>query len=227
MLLEHANEIEKKSTLVLDKLNQLSKKRDRAVRICMPPALAHFVLAPNLDRFQTLFPDTKVWIQSTNRVDELRRIGTDISLRITDRVTSKANAKRLTYIAHAAFASREYLEKHKGLTVGDGTGAHWLGWDKSTDWIKTSPFPNAEQNLILPDVHLQLDAAAHGAGIAWIPTFVGNHDPRIVRIPEIKAIPCRSIWILVHEDLRNNASAKAFAKFFSDLIIRDQTRFTD
>ena len=227
MLLSHAKEMEKQSSLVLDKLSKLTPNSNRALRVCLPPALAHFVLAPNLSRFQQLHPTIKIWVQSANRVDDFNRIETDIALRITDHVKSNMVARRLTHISHSAFASHDYLRQQKGLTVGDGTGARWIGWDQSTDWIKSSPFPNAKQHLVLPDVHLQLDAAAHGAGIAWIPTFVGDHDPRLTRIPNIKSIPYRSIWLLLNQDLRTNSQAKAFVKFFSDLIIRDRRRFTD
>lgn len=120
----------------------------------------------------------------------------------------------------------EYLAQHPDLAIGNGKGTHWIVWGRPKGWVKNSPFPNAGIRHALPEISMQVEAAAHHIGMIGIPAFIGDHDPRLIRIPNVEAKPDRSIWPLLHWDLRKSARVRAFADHTAAAIRQNLDKFT-
>ncbi len=132
--------------------------------------------------------------------------------------------RRLITYAKAIYASPDYLTRHPALRPGDGAGATWIGWHDETapGWIRDSPFPNASLRHVFPEAVLQLEAAAAGMGLTFLPCFIGDTDRRLRRAPGTEPDPDRSIWLLLHGDLRRTARVRAFIDFVAAEILRDR-----
>ena len=125
----------------------------------------------------------------------------------------------------AAFATPDYIAKHPDIAETRGLGAQWIGWGSVNDWVETSPLPLATVKHSLPDIFMQTAAAQAGLGMAWVPAFLGDTVDGLCRVPGVPIEPNRSIWILLHGDLRRTARVRAVVDFVADWVTSRKSLF--
>ncbi len=192
------------------------------VRISIPPLLAYKVLAEDFAAFARAYPEIDLDVSITNRFTDLNRREEDVSIRLTHEVDDDVVGRRLIQYVKGIYASPTYLAARPELRIGDGAEANWIGWgdEKSKpSWVRSSPFPNAPVRHVMPEAVLQVEAAAEGMGLTFLPAFIGDPDPRLQRVPGIEPSDDRSIWLLLHGDLRNTARVRAFVDFMATKIL--------
>ena len=59
-------------------------------------------------------------------------------------------------------------------------------------------------------------------GIAILPCFMADNDPKLVRIPPYTSEGKYDFWVLNHPDLRNNAKIQTFVRFMTEKIKAQQ-----
>ena len=226
LLLNHAEQIERQ-TLDLERqlYGQDNVPRGR-ITVSIPPSFAGAFFAPILADFAQNYPEIDVDVVATNEISDLERHEADISVRAAHSVEDDVVGRRLVDYTAAAFAAPSYLARVGTPQAGDGANAEWLGWGDDGSWIKTTPFPKARQRHALFEVFMQIEAAANGLGMIWIPTFLGDADDRIMRVPDAPAQPDRSLWLLLHSDLRDTARVRAFVDHFADYIANHRSQFS-
>lgn len=225
-LLAHAEEMERQATRLTRKISGLDAKPSGSIRVSLPPSFAQGFFAPILASFSNAFPDINVQVIATNKISDLARHEADISIRIARTVEDDVVGRKLYNYVTAAFATPEYLAAHPDLQELGGEGAHWVGWGRDTSWIRESPLPNARARHILPEIFMQIEAAANGIGMIYIPAFFGDLDPRLVRIPGTPVLENRSVWLLLHGDLRNTARVRAFVDHAAAFLMERRKLFT-
>ncbi|KAJ55104.1 hypothetical protein ACMU_15220 [Actibacterium mucosum KCTC 23349] len=225
-LVEHAEEMEAQAFQIARKISGLDSHPSGVVRVSISPSLAHRFFAPILAGFSEAFPDIDVRLIATNQRSNLARMEADVSIRVADRVSDDVVGRRAVKFVQAVYAAPEYVQRVGPLTLGDGTGAHWINFRSDPKWIKASPFPNAKPRHLIPEITMQIEAAAEGVGMVLVPTFIGDADPRIVRVPDIPIQPGYSIWLLLHDDLRHSARVRAFVDFTAQYISERKRMFT-
>lgn len=176
--------------------------------------------------FAKRYPEITVRAISTNRVSDLLRLEADISLRVATNVDDDVFGRKLIRFVQAVYASPDYLERHESLVEKNGEGAHWITWGDNHDWIAQSPFPKAKVRHVLPEVSMQIEAAAKGLGLIKVPAFAGDADPRILRVPSLPVLPGYNLWLLYHGDLRRVARIRAFVDFTTAYFDRNKHLFT-
>ena len=225
-LMIHAEEIERQTLQISRKISGLDGEPTGLVRVSMPPALTQGFLTPLLVSFSKKYPEITIRIIGTNKISDLRRQEADVSIRLAFKVEDDVVGRKLCRYVLGAFASPSYLAEHPDLQIGDGSGAHWIGWGGNNDWIHESPFPKAAIRHQLPEIQTQLEAAAAGLGMVWVPCFLGDQHKGLLRIPNVQVVPSRSIWLLLHGDLRNSARVRAFVDHTASEIQARKTEFT-
>ena len=193
------------------------------VRVSVPPLLAYKFLAGPFTEFARTYREIDLDVSITNRFADLSRREEDVSIRIARDVEDDVVGRRLIQYVKGVYASPAYLEARPDLCIGDGADAEWIGWgddDPKPDWVRASPFPNAPLRHAMPEAVLQLEAAAAGLGLTYLPAFIGDSDPRLQRVPGIEPFEDRSIWLLLHGDLRNTARVRAFVDFMAEKILK-------
>ncbi|WP_299483338.1 LysR family transcriptional regulator [uncultured Roseibium sp.] len=225
-LVEPAEEMESQASAITRRISGLDLAPSGSIRLSLPPALSHGLLADMLFEFTELYPDISVHTISTNRVSDLQKLETDISLRVARNVDEDVLGRKLVTFVQAVYASPDYLKMYPQLLENEGEGANWIAWSSLQDWVAGSPFPKAQVRHVLPEVSMQIEAAAKHLGLIKIPAFIGDVDPRIVRVP---AVPIQSgypVWLLYHRDLRRVARVRAFVDFTTSFFARNERRFT-
>lgn len=226
-LIEPAEEMETQANTITRKLSGLDLEPAGTVRLSLPPALSHGLLSDMLFEFSEQFPEISVRTISTNRVSDLQRLETDISLRVARNVDEDVLGRKLLTFVQAVYAAPGYLRKHGDLLATGGKGAHWIAWSELQDWVADSPFPNATVRHVLPEVSMQIEAAAKQLGLIKIPAFTGDADPRLVRVPDVPLQPGYPVWLLYHRDLRRVARVRAFVDFAIAYFSKNERQFTE
>lgn len=105
-------------------------------------------------------------------------------------------------IAHAALRDNEQSARP----------VRWLGsnLDKILEELAaSSSYPEAPVWGTFPSMEVMAEAARAGLGIAMLPTYVGDPDPGLTRLPKPDIRHVADFWLLSHKDLRDNARLRA------------------
>ena len=200
ILLPHAEEMERRVLEVQRRVAGLDSDPSGTVTVSLPPSFAQGFFAPMLGAFTVRYPDIQVKVVATNRISDLSRQEADVSLRAANHIDDDLVGRRLLDYVTAAFATPDYVSAHPALSKTGGKGAHWIGWGDDMSWIAAAPLPNAQPRLSLPEIFMQAEAAAAGLGMVWVPAFLVDPHPALVRVPDVPTGPGRGIWILLHGD---------------------------
>ena len=227
-LVEATERIESETLAIRRQVAGQDSRPSGRVRVSVPPILAFKYLTPLFADFARAFPDIHVDVNISNTFLNLQRLESDVSIRVTREVEDDVVGRRLLQYRKGVYASHAYLAARPNLTIGDGSEAEWIGWGDSQDrpgWLVASPFPNAALRHTIPEAVMQADAAAQGMGLTYLPCFIGDADPGLVRVPGVELIDDRSIWLLLHSDLRKTARVRVFVDFMAEAILKRRADF--
>ena len=126
----------------------------------------------------------------------------------------------MTY-AKAIYASRDYLDAHWSARGEEGEGLCWIGWgdvQALPDWVCLSPFPKAEIRHTAREGMLVAELVGEGMGMSYLPCFSKHFDKRLVQVPGTEASLDRSVWLLLHPDLRHTTRVRLLIEHLSKEI---------
>ncbi|MGO1120632.1 LysR family transcriptional regulator [Rhodovibrionaceae bacterium A322] len=196
------------------------------IHLSVPPAMAATQLVDDLAEFSSLYPDIDLHMNLTNDYSDLARREADVALRVGHELVGDEEnvvCRHVVRYALAIFCSPDYAAR---IEDNGGRGLVWIGWNEeagatTAPWIKAGPFPHAKLRHRTMDASLQMSLASRGVGLCSLPCFMGDRHPGLVRAPFHRPQLDRSIWLLLHRDLRQTARIRALADF---LVQRLQAR---
>lgn len=170
--------------------------------------MASTVLMPMFAGFSRAYPLVDLNVVVSNADSSLSEREADIAIRLTNTPTDTLIGKRLVKVASTIYASRAYLE-HLQET---GAEPSWIGvecCDFHRSWTRHS---SGEQNysFISDDTLLTLSAIREGLGLSYLPCFMGDTEPELVRFCDPDPSHDLGLWLLLHPDLRHTARVLAF-----------------
>ncbi|MEL6571813.1 MAG: LysR family transcriptional regulator [Pseudomonadota bacterium] len=225
VLLPHAEEMERQAFEIQRRIGGMDSEPCGSVRVSMPLSFVQSFFVEILADFSKAYPDIEIEVIATNRISDLNRQEADVSIRAAFKIDEDLVGRRLADYVVAAFAAPDYLERHPNLAETGGVGAHWIGWGNDSNWIAATPLPYARPRHSLPDIFMQTAAAEKGLGMAWVPAFLGDTVSGLVRVPRVPVEPSRSLWVLLHGDLRRTAKVRAVVDFVAEWVIKRRSRF--
>ena len=176
------------------------------VRVACGQLVAHHLLAaiePQLDEV----PRIRLEFVTGNRYVNLHRQEADIALRSRRPRSAQLYARRLSDSAFGIYAAPTYtgnnpaaLDERERLIR-----CRWISTSADTvpsvAWIARHVDDQAPR-LLVSDSLLVLEATLRGAGLAVLPTFVGDSNPRLVRLgPRLDVLSLES-WLVCHGSVR-------------------------
>ena len=197
------------------------------VYVSMPHGIAMTSIMDDFALFSERYPDITLNLQFGNDIVNLGRREADISIRIADEVYDDAVGRRLVRMSQAAYCTREYAERVKDNA---GRGVNFIGWhepegDTSAKWLKDSFYPKASLKHRVSELVPLISLAASGLGMAYLACNLGDRHPNLVRAPFQKPLPYRSIWLLLHRDLRRTARIRCLVDFLAERIQSRENEF--
>jgi DNA-binding transcriptional LysR family regulator len=172
-------------------------------------------VVPLCARFGARHPEILVEFVTGSRMLNLSRREADVALRPALAPPDHLHGRRVAAIPFGLFGTEEL--------AADPEGARWVGLEDSLSHLRAYEW--LEANVAAERVAFRTAsfdaaraAAASGIGLALLPCYMGDVEPKLRRIGDPVPGLVTDLWLLVHRDLRRTARVRAFADFlFSEL----------
>ncbi len=226
-LMPHAERVEAEMAAASRVIVGRDAQPSGTVYVTLPHGLAMTSLMDDFAAFAALYPDITLNMNFTNDIRDLTRREADVSLRIANEVTDDVVGRRLVQMSQAAYCTKDYAEK---VSDNGGEGLHFIGWHEPEEattakWIKDSYYPKAQLRHRVSELVPLITLAASGLGMAYLACNLGDRHPDLIRAPFQKPVRYRSIWLLLHRDLRNTARVRLFVDFLAERIRSRRNEF--
>jgi DNA-binding transcriptional LysR family regulator len=186
--------------------------------------LVHNVM-PSLSGFHARHPDIELNLLSGYEALSLVRREADVAIRLVRPQEASLRARKVAAIGVVPFASKAYLEQHGPVRFDTGLlqGHAVVGYAKdSRKWPESKWLDvhaaRARVAVRLTSILGLLAAAREGLGVALLPAYFGHLHPELVplrdALPELE----RTVWLVFHEDLAQNARVRAVVDFLAETI---------
>ncbi|WP_371153848.1 LysR family transcriptional regulator [Jannaschia sp. 2305UL9-9] len=192
------------------------------IRLSVDPMTAHFLLAPILAEFLSLYPDIQIDMNLSYGIDSIDRLETDVSIRHVREVTGDAVGRKLFPLSIGVFAARDYIDRHLHDAGPGGRGLTWIGYGAVPElqaMIAASPFPHAAQRHSVPDPAMHLHLARAGVGMTFLAAWVQSVFPELQRVPGTDLDQSRSTWVLIRGDLKRVHRVRVFVDFLYESLL--------
>lgn len=189
------------------------------VTLSAPPVLASHFLASTLGEFRQRYPRVQLSIASQAQSVSLGRREADIAIRLYRPTELDSVIRKLGAMPFALYASVDYPQL--------ATPAQWafIAYEERlADMPHQKWMLNVAQGRPIAcevsDIATQHAAACTGVGVAGLPTFIGDADPQLRRLPYEGEGFCREIWLVVHADLRHSPLLREVMGFIVEVVGR-------
>lgn len=186
-----------------------------AIHFSLSGPLAYFAVTPILAKFSQQFPDIDLHVQVSTTLQDRKLERTDVSLRMIYEVTDDAIVKKLFPIGLGTFAHKDYIAKHLPTAGPGGQGLTWVGSgsDPKPEWIRNTPFPDAELRHVLTDPVMFLEAVCNGLGMSRFGAFMAKSRPELQQLPGTQIDEGPPLCILIHPEMRRVTRIRRFVGF--------------
>ena len=190
---------------------------DGEVTISAPPNFASSVIAPQLVRLRQQYPGIRIKLIGEKRQASLSRREADIALRLMRPVEAGLFVRKIGSFGFSLYGAPGYLEKTPPHAFA------FIGYDASLAdspqeiWLRSI---TGEREVVLRtnDLETQAAAARSGLGIAALPHYLGDGDPRLERHVVTQRPVSRDVWLAVHRDLRQVPAVRAVMEFLAGCL---------
>jgi DNA-binding transcriptional LysR family regulator len=224
-LLRTAERVEAEVEALERRLSGQDLRLTGSLRLTAPDDMAEVLVLPLLAKFRNAYPDITVELVIDNRMLNLTRREADIAVRPTLRPPETLAGRRVARLASAVYGA-------VGAAPSQAAEAdqRWIAWEEGAGppqmarWLAD----NADRHAIGYRSNSMLNqarAVRAGLGLAVLPCFLGDSDPRLRRVaaplPELDT----ELWLLTHPDLQRTARIRALLDLLYDSLRRQQSLF--
>lgn len=210
------------------KLSGLDKEAAGKIRLSMPPSLAYNVLPPMLTGFMSAYPDIDLDITVTDQFQDISRSESDVSIRVANAVDDNVLGRKLVQYWSGIYASAEYIRDVLPHAGPNGEGLTWFNWgayQPKPDWVKNSPFPKARVKHHVAAGLMQMHLVLNGAGMSYLPCYGEYFEAGLQMVPGTQPFADRSIWLLLHSDLKDTLRVRLLVEYLADAIKAKRAMF--
>ncbi len=194
------------------------------LRVSAPDALLTKILMPHFSKFSQKHPKIKLEITVSNNYQNLTKREADIAVRVSQSPPEIVAGRSVCKMMTTIYGSNEYLDARADSSIG---GYDWLMPDEDlihlpiTKWL-AKKYPEASVIMRCNTLLGLYQASIVGMGIASLPCFLADTNPRLRRIlPPPKELTSE-LWLLTHPDLRRTARVRAFMGFLTEELEKEK-----
>lgn len=222
-----AERLEDELTALERRLSGQDTRPSGAVRIATADTIVPLV-SRHLPEFRVAYPEIVPEIAISNAMANLTRREADIAIRPVPEPPEHLIGRRIADIAHAVYASSEYLIRNRS---SDPRDEDWI-WLEDAEaptvigrWLRQNVPPNRVV-LTVNALFALHHAVRTGLGLAILPCYIGDSDRTLRRfVGRTPETPRSALWLLTHVDLRRTARIRVAMDFFAAVLSRDRTLF--
>jgi len=196
------------------------------VRISASEMVGGAVLPPMLARFQSAYPEIALELSLSNSMDDLLRRESDLAIRMVRPTQDALLTRQIGEITIGFYAHRRYVERH-GLpaSLGEIASHIMIGYDKDDSITRgvTLDGMTVTRDLFRYRVDndlAQWQALLAGAGIGGCQDRLAERNPDLVAVLPDKIRLRYGVWLVMHEDQRDNRRIKLLYDFLAEEMKR-------
>ena len=200
------------------------------VRVTTLDSLLVGFLAPVLAAFQAAYRDIALEVVVSNQLFSLSRREADVAIRPSSAPQEALVGRKLATLAFAVYGRPEPAATDGGGAFDPDAG-DWLGPDDALNYPELQAWM-ADQGVDrrcryrTNSVVAMHAAAGAGHGLAVLPCYLGDPDPRLIRFGGTIPALAIDLWLLTHADLRKTARVRALLDFVAEAVRRQRPLLT-
>ncbi len=220
-LLRRAEDMEASAFAIQSDIAGTGSEVSGAVRIGAPDGFGAHFLAPRLGRLAERHPDLDLQLVATPRSFSLSKREADIAIGLSRPSHGRLHARKLTDYELGVYASAAHREKWKGLSRIEDLARHpFISYIDDLIFSPELDYIPSLSHAIVPRIRssnliAQHEAAAAGAGLCILPSFLADADHRLIRLLPRTVKLTRSFWMVVHTDMRDLARIRVTGDFIA------------
>jgi len=222
-LRDSATRIEREVLSFEDASRGQSEQAAGELRVTAIANMASTILMPLFAKFSEAFPGIDLRIEVTNDSVRLAERDADVALRQTNSPGETLIGTRLTTVASAVYGSADYCKSVRANNLQE----RWIGVD-CCDYHRTwtrQAHPDPDYSFCVDDTALTASALNMGLGVGYLPCFMGDSDPNLVRFREPEEQHNLGLWLLYHRDLRSTRRVTLFRQHMQREIVKLRPQF--
>jgi DNA-binding transcriptional LysR family regulator len=187
------------------------------VALSAPPVLVANFLVKHIAGFRRANPGIQLSVTCEARQVSLSRREADVLLRLSRPEEPTSVVRKLGRMSFGLYASKDYPHLH------DPSAWEFIAYDAGFVGV-------AQQKWLMDvagkrpiaceigEINGHLVAARAGAGVAGLPDFLADNDPKLQRVTCEGEPFSRDIWMAVHQDLRSAPHIRAVMDFLLKVV---------
>ncbi|MBV9842910.1 MAG: LysR family transcriptional regulator [Sphingomonadaceae bacterium] len=193
------------------------------VRVSASEGFGTWLVAHHLPEFATSFPDIRVDLVASSGLLNPSKRETDIAILLARPRRGPLVTRKLTDYGLRLYAARTYLAGRPAVrTAADLPNHRLIGYIPDFVYAPELDYldeisPGLAPGLRSSSINAQYRMAAAGAGIAVLPCFIGDSEPRLARVLPALRLQ-RSFWLVTHEDTRHFERIRRFGDWLLGVV---------
>ena len=193
------------------------------VRVTTLDSLLVGFLAPVFAAFQAAYRDIALEVVVSNQLFSLSRREADVAIRPSSAPQESLVGRKLATLAFAVYGRRQELAATDGGGALDPDTVDWVGADDAMRYPELEAWMadrgvDGRCRYRTNSVVAMHAAVGAGHGIAVLPCYLGDPDPRLVRFGGTIPALAIDLWLLTHADLRKTARVRALLDFVAEAV---------
>ena len=205
-VVRHAERMEEEANAVSRELLGTDARLSGRIRLTAPEGVTRYALMTHLETFSKRHPDIELDLIITSSSLYLERNEADLAVRVGKRPPENYIAREVCKFSFGTYGSPEYIEKNRHLAPLEHRFVEHR--DDPKPWWASE---RDRLNIVFKSDSsmANIDAVRRGLGLLSTPHIVGSRVPGLQRIDlPVKEVE-RTMWLLMHPDLRGTARVKA------------------
>ena len=213
---------------ISDSLPNLGEQLSGHVRIGATEGYSTLLLGEQLAQLGQRFPHLKIDLLALPRAVQLSRNEADIVITLERPERGPFINTRLTDYALNLYASVDYLAQHPEITSREQLREHrFVSYVDDLLFSKELIFldelvKSSTVHLRSTSVLAQQQSVAAGAGLAILPAFSANQEPRLRRVLAEEVSFTRTFWMLMPIELKDIARMRTVWNFLREQAAAQQ-----
>jgi DNA-binding transcriptional LysR family regulator len=187
------------------------------ITLSAPPILARHFLAPHLLTLSRQMQQVQISVLSEPHFASLARMEADLAMRLAPGTADSDIVKKIGEMEFALYAAPSYAHiatPEQWAFVGYTDNP--LSFEHKS-WL----YETIESRQVIcevADLSNQYEAACTGIGVAGLPCFLADQDPRLVKLASSEPMLKLGIWLALHPDRRNDRLVRDMSTAIIDLL---------